>query len=246
MNAIPAVTAAKPGLSPGFVFCLAVIVLMTSPLTQAQSSLAEGRLLFQSLCVQCHSPQANGNEQLKVPAIAGLPDWYILGQFQHFDQGRRGKASDGPQAMVMAATLKAIPEVQRKAVAAYVESLPRQVPAPEPAPAPMADLNEGRLLFQERCMECHRYNATGEKVFGSPPLLGLQAWYLRAQLHKFQTGARGAASPKDAYGLKMALSSRYAETQQDVENVVAYVLSLNSPAMAAPVEASPFEAASAR
>ena len=219
---------------------------MVSPLSQAQPAADEGKLLFQSLCVQCHSPQANGNEQLKVPAIAGLPDWYILGQFQHFDQGRRGTATDGPQAVVMAATLKAIPEAQRKALAAYVESLPRQAlsPAPEPVLAPVVDLNEGRLLFQERCMECHRYNATGEKVFGSPPLLGLQAWYLRAQLHKFQSGARGAASPKDANGLKMALASRYAETQQDVENVIAYVLSLNPSAAPVAVEANPFESTS--
>lgn len=219
---------------------------MASPLSRAQQlTHDQGSLLFQSLCAQCHSPQAYGNEQLKVPAIAGLPDWYILGQFQHFDQGRRGKVADGPQALVMAATLRAIPETQRRAIAAYVESLPRQAPAPEPAPAPVADLNEGRLLFQERCMECHRYNATGEKVFGSPPLLGLQAWYLRAQLHKFQTGARGAASPKDAYGLKMALSSRYAETPQDVENVIAYILSLNPKAEPLRLEASPFESASA-
>ena len=218
---------------------------MVSPLSQAQPAADEGKLLFQSLCVQCHSPQANGNEQLKVPAIAGLPDWYILGQFQHFDQGRRGKAADGPQAMAMAATLKAIPEAQRRAIAGYVESLPRQSLAPEPVPVPVADVNEGRLLFQERCMEYHRYNATGERVFGSPPLLGLQAWYLRTQLHKFQTGARGAASAADAYGLKMALASRYAETQQDIENVIAYVLSLNPSAAPAPVEASPFEAAAA-
>lgn len=212
---------------------------------QAQPALQEGRLLFQSLCVQCHGLQASGHEQLKIPAIAGLPDWYILGQFQHFDHGRRGTAADGPQAVVMAATLKVIPEAQRRVVAAYVESLPRQSPVPELAPTTRADLNEGRLLFQERCMECHRYNATGERVFGSPPLLGFQAWYLRAQMHKFQTGTRGAASPKDANGLKMALASRYAETSQDVENVVAYVLSLNPPAQPEAVEASPFKAASA-
>ena len=72
-----------------------------------------------------------------------------------------------------------------------------------------------------------------------------RSWYLRSQLLKFQSGARGAASPKDANGLKMALASRYAETHQDVENVVAYVLSLNSPAQAAPLESSPFEATGA-
>lgn len=244
MNASRPFTSAKPGMFPGFVFCLAAGLCLAAAV-QAEPTLQEGRLLFQSLCVQCHGTQAGGHEQLKVPAIAGLPDWYVLGQFQHFDQGRRGTVADGPQAMVMAATLKAISEAQRRAIAAYVESLPRQVPAPDPAPALEADTNEGRLLFQERCMECHRYNATGEQVFGSPPLLGFQAWYLRSQLLKFQSGARGAASPKDANGLKMALASRYAETRQDVENVVAYVLSLNQPALAAPVEASPFESAGA-
>jgi len=105
---------------PGFVFCLVAWLSLTAAV-QAQPTLQEGGLLFQSLCVQCHGTQAGGHEQLKVPAIAGLPDWYVMGQFQHFDQGRRGSVADGPQAMVMAATLKAIPEAQRRSIAAYVE-----------------------------------------------------------------------------------------------------------------------------
>jgi hypothetical protein len=36
-------------------------------------------------------------------------------------------------------------------------------------------MSEAMRLFQERCMECPRYNASGEMAFGSPPLVGRQA-----------------------------------------------------------------------
>ena len=207
----------------------------------AEEPAKQGQQLFQSLCVQCHGAKGEGNEILKIPSIASRPDWYVLGQFQHFAEGRRGKAVDGPQAMVMAATIKVLSPAQRAALAACVESLPLVTPLPDAKPVAV-DINEGKFLFEECCMECHRYNATGERVFGSPPLVGVQGWYLRAQLHKFQTGARGAASPTDANGLKMSVASRYAETQRDVENVIAYVLSLNRPAESTAEVDSPFDA----
>ena len=224
--------------------CRAMPFLLALPLhatLRADGPAKQGQQLFQDLCVHCHGAKGEGNEALKVPSIASRPDWYVLGQFQHFAEGRRGKAVDGPQAMVMAATIKVLSPAQRAALAACVESLPLVTPLPDAKPVAV-DINEGKFLFEEHCMECHRYNATGERVFGSPPLIGVQGWYLRAQLHKFQTGARGVASPTDANGLKMSVASRYAETQRDVENVIAYVLSLNRPAESTAEVDSPFDA----
>jgi len=226
----------------GIALTLLLALPLPATLGAEEPTKQQGQQLFQALCVQCHGAKGEGNEILKVPSIANKPDWYVLGQFQHFAEGRRGIAADGPQAMVMAATIKVLSPAQRTALAAYVESLPLVTPLPDAKPV-VADVSEGKWLFDERCMECHRYNATGERVFGSPPLVGVQGWYLRAQMHKFQTGARGAASPKDANGLKMSLASRYAETPQDVENVIAYVLSLNQPISSEEKADNPFEPA---
>ena len=81
-------------------------------------------------------------------------------------------------------------------------------------------------LFQERCMECHRYNASGELAFGSPPLVGRQHWYLMAQIEKFKTGARGAVKG-DVNGAKMVFTSTFIEDEQALKNVVGYILTLN-------------------
>ena len=91
----------------------------------------------------------------------------------------------------------------------------------------LADISEGKWLFEERCMECHRYNASGEMAFGSPPLVGRQGWYLVAQLTKFKKLHRGAAKG-DEKGAKMVqMASLFISDEQAIKNVVGYILTLN-------------------
>ena len=45
--------------------------------------------LFQ-LCSACHGPQGHGNRELMAPAIAGLPEWYVVNQLKKFRNGGRG------------------------------------------------------------------------------------------------------------------------------------------------------------
>jgi cytochrome c553 len=95
--------------------------------------------------------------------------------------------------------------------------------------SPPLDLSAqaGLQLFQERCMECHRYNASGEMAFGSPPLLGRQGWYLADQLKKFKTGLRGTHK-SDVNGAKMVqITNFFIEDDQMLRDVVAYILTLN-------------------
>ncbi len=100
--------------------------------------------------------------------------------------------------MKMRAIAHNLEDDQVKAVATYVESL-----AKTPTRHTLeGDVERGRELYRENCMECHRYNATGELVFGSPPLTGLQDWYIRDQLLKFRAGVRGK-HPEDEQGAKM-------------------------------------------
>lgn len=207
-------------------------------------ALTDGEVLFKNVCVQCHGQKGEGNEVLKAPSIAGLPAWYVQGQLHSYRSGLRGGEIQGPAGILMSATAKALAAEHLPAVSEYVETLALH-PAKATAATKGADLMSGRMLFEERCMECHRYNGTGEIVFRSPPLIGRQDWYLLAQIEHFKNGRRGVMKD-DPNGAKMLLSSQYIETKEAARDVVAYIMTLN-PAAEAEVSAEqkPSQAAEA-
>jgi len=182
--------------------------------------------LFQNVCAQCHGPKGEGKDELKTPSIAHLPHWYVERQLSNFHDGKRGGNSEAdPQGAMMAAIAKALKPDQISAVAKHVESL-ALVP-PKELTLAGANVQAGQELFYERCMECHRYNASGEQLFGSPPLVGRQGWYLLAQLQKFKGLHRGAAKG-DEKGAKMVMmATLFIEDEQAMKNVVGYILTLN-------------------
>lgn len=213
------------------------------PDTQSKS----GVTIFQTVCAQCHGSNGEGKIELKTPSIAGMPAWYMNTQFANFREGRRGHDAADPQSFMMASIAKALQPEQVKAVVAHVEKMPAVIPTGQNREMAGVSMDEGMRLFQERCMECHRYNASGEMTFGSPPLTGLQAWYLEDQLRKFKTGKRGAAKD-DINGAKMVqMTTLFIEDDQMLRDVVAYIMTLNpEPEVAKepekkPVEGNPFE-----
>lgn len=74
-----------------------------------------------------------------------------------------------------------------------------------------------RALFAT-CASCHGDDGSGREAYGAPAIAGLDAWYVRAQLEKFQRGVRGA-HPGDAAGLRMRPMSRTLRTPEDVSLV---------------------------
>ncbi len=190
------------------------------------SAQEDGAVLFNNVCAQCHGTKGEGKEEVKSPSIANLPIWYVTTQLSNFHEGKRGNdTAIDPQGAMMAAIAKALKPEQIKAVAAHVEKLPLVVPAKLEIEG--ADVSLGQELFYERCMECHRYNASGEMAFGSPPLVGRQGWYLVAQLTKFKNLHRGAAKG-DEKGAKMVqMASLFIADEQTIKNVVGYILTLN-------------------
>lgn len=194
----------------------------------------DGAALFNNVCAQCHGTKGEGKEDVKSPSIANLPIWYVTTQLSNFHDGKRGSdTAIDPQGAMMAAIAKALKPEQIKAVAAHVEKLPLVVPAKLEIEG--ADVTLGQELFYERCMECHRYNASGEMAFGSPPLVGRQGWYLVAQLTKFKNLHRGAAKG-DEKGAKMVqMASLFIADEQTIKNVVGYILTLNPTSASAPL-----------
>lgn len=211
----------------------------------------DGAVIFQTVCAQCHGAVGEGKVELKTPSIASMPSWYLHTQLKNFREGRRGHDAADPQAYMMAAIAKALQPAQVEAVVTHVEKLPLVVPQGKDRDIADSDAREGMRLFQERCMECHRYNASGEMAFGSPPLIGRQAWYLADQLKKFKSRRRGAVHG-DENGAKMVQTTNFfIEDDQMLRDVVAYIITLNPDPKATPaeqqkqiIEGSPFEAAS--
>jgi cytochrome c553 len=186
----------------------------------------EGAVLFQNVCAQCHGPKGEGKEGVRAPSIANLPQWYVTTQMTNFHDGKRGSDMKvDPQGALMACIAKALKPEQIQAVALYAEKLPLVIPTKRVIDG--ADIAAGQMLFYERCMECHRYNASGEMAFGSPPLVGRQGWYLLAQLLKFKNLHRGAAKG-DEKGAKMVqMATLFIENEAAMKNVVSYILTLN-------------------
>ncbi len=193
----------------------------------APTKATDGKTIFQTVCAQCHGANGEGKIEMKTPSIAGMPSWYVTTQFNNFREGRRGQNAADAQPFMMASIAKALQPGQVKAVIDHVEKMPVVVPSGKDREMANVDPSEGMQLFQERCMECHRYNASGEMAFGSPPLVGRQAWYLEEQLKRFKAGKRGAIK-NDVNGAKMVqMTKLFIEDEQMLRNVVAYIMTLN-------------------
>lgn len=211
---------------------LAIPLLLGSACSVAQarepSSASEMAILYQNICATCHGARGEGKLELKSPSIAGLPDWYVRGQLKNFRADRRGTHEKDPEGQMMRAVSKVLTDAQLEGLARQVAGMPRVTPAATIA----ADVSAGRELYSERCMECHRYNAEGELFFSSPPLVGLQDWYLASQIRKYKEGIRGV-HPEDVNGQKMVFSSGFVESEDVLQSLVAYLLELQQPKRAA-------------
>jgi cytochrome c553 len=80
----------------------------------------------------------------------------------------------------------------------------------------------------ETCVPCHGQSGQGLPELEAPPIAGLPAWYVEAQLTKFRGGIRGT-HPEDLAGMRMQPLSRTLPTDDDVRDVAAYVATLPPP-----------------
>jgi len=91
---------------------------------------------------------------------------------------------------------------------------------PDAAVTPLS----GRELYAS-CVSCHGAAGEGNASIAAPPIAGLPAWYVEAQLVKFRTGVRGA-HPDDIEGLRMRPMSRQLKDEGEVKRVAEYVASM--------------------
>ncbi len=92
------------------------------------------------------------------------------------------------------------------------------------APAQPSGEARGAALF-ETCASCHGERGEGRPEFEAPAIAGLEEWYVRAQLDKFRSGARGAHAD-DVAGLRMRPMARQLDGDEDVAAIAAHVAAL--------------------
>ena len=182
---------------------------------------ATGQEIFQ-LCQQCHGPNAQGRREFNAPSIAGLPEWYIEAQLKKFRAGARGthfNDSSGMQMRPMALSFHN--EMDLKAVAAYVSSLPR------PKTTPLLEGGNAALgaTYYAPCTACHGPTGAGDVRVKAPPLQKASDWYLLAQLKKFHDGVRGG-NPLDLEGATMRPMAAMLKDEQAMKDVVAHITTL--------------------
>ncbi|MCG8414827.1 MAG: c-type cytochrome [Pseudomonadales bacterium] len=84
---------------------------------------ARGQQLY-TACAACHGQQAEGNEALGAPALAGQNDWYLVTQLKNFMADYRGHHPDdsfGQQMRTMSKTL--VDESGIHNVVSYINTL---------------------------------------------------------------------------------------------------------------------------
>jgi cytochrome c553 len=158
---------------------------------------------------------------IAAPAIAGLPEWYVVAQLRKFRQGVRGSHPHDMAGMRMRPMARSLPSEQDvEAIARYVAALPTQPPARTIAGDPARGAQQYQL-----CMACHGPDGKGNAQMGAPPLTIGNDWYLLTQLQNLKAKVRGADAPKDATGAMMQpIASTLSE--QAMRDVITYIQTL--------------------
>ena len=155
------------------------------------------------------------------PSIAGLSEWYIGAQLRLFQKGGRGTHFDdiaGMRMRPMALTLFSEKDVD--AVSAYAASLPKV----KIESTLDGDAAKGQARYAV-CAGCHGVDGSGNKAVRAPSL-HTSDWYLFRQIQNFKAGVRGA-NPVDTFGLAMRPMAMTLATDEDVKDVIAYIISLS-------------------
>lgn len=96
------------------------------------------------------------------------------------------------------------------------------------------EVDAGKGLFTT-CVACHGENAEGNKALNAPRLNHLEPVYIAAQLDKFRRGIRGGDGAS-ASARQMAPMAAVLADEQAVQDVAAYIASLDSEPSAATIE----------
>ena len=173
------------------------------------------------VCATCHGSQGEGVVALNSPKLSGQEGWYLETQLRNFKNGVRGAHEDdefGRQMAPMAALLA--DEAAIRNMAAYITTFPEHTGDTSLS----GDAVRGQHLYRT-CGTCHGVNGEGNYATNSPRLRGQEDWYMKRQLQNFISGVRGVHR-EDLFGPQMRSMSRMLRTEKDINDVVAYINTL--------------------
>ena len=213
-----------------------------TPRKTIEGDLMAGKQAY-GTCVACHGGDGNGNKALNAPKIAGLQDWYIARQLNHFKIGARGRIQRDLTGQQMRPMAMALDETAINNLAFYITSLEgspglettvaEASSSSQPSMSQMmasatpASLNTSEPLYST-CTACHGENGEGKQWLGAPRLSGQHDWYLERQLKNWQEGIRGT-HPQDVYGFQMRPMAMVLSDENAIRQVVEYIGGLESP-----------------
>jgi len=173
------------------------------------------------ICASCHGGAGEGNLLLNSPKLAGQGAWYLRRQIEYFKSGARGAHADdvyGRQMASMAGTLFDAAAVEN--VITYIQTLP-DLP---PEKTVVGNVDKGRSIYNT-CGACHGQRGEGIAALNASRLAGMSDWYLVTQLKNFRAGIRGAHDD-DKYGMQMSMMAATLQTDERINDVVAYINTL--------------------
>jgi cytochrome c553 len=169
-------------------------------------------------CAACHGKQGEGIRQNEYyPRIAGKPAEYLYRQLVNFRDGRRTY----PQ---MVYFVRYLSDEYLREIATYYSKLQPPFPAWVPPSATKEALARGEALVRKgdpakgipACADCHGTALTGI-LPGIPGLVGLDPFYVSAQMGSWQRGIRHANEPDCMAKIAAKLSG------PDISAVTAYL-----------------------
>jgi cytochrome c553 len=155
-------------------------------------------------CIACHGEQAQGNEQLNAPSLAGLSATYLTRQLANFSSGLRGSHKEdilGKQMLIFSKQLDKNKDIPK--LTAYLSNMPLVKPSQNTS----GDLKNGSRYYQAKCGACHGGKAQGNSAFNAPKLAGQNVDYLNRQMKNFVNGIRGTHKD-DKLGRQMAMMAK--------------------------------------
>ena len=173
-------------------------------------------------CTVCHGVQLVGNAILKAPRLSGMETWYVEQQLRNFKNNVRGRHDDDPYGYEMQPMGQSLTEEQITEAAVFANA----TRSPAPAATVTGDIEKGKAHYST-CAACHGPDGKGNLALGSPDLTIANDWYLVTQLKNFKSGARGA-HPSDTYGMQMRASAGLLADDDAINDVVAYINTLQS------------------
>lgn len=186
----------------------------------AEGDVARGEELYK-VCAACHGQKGEGNKALNAPANGGQNEWYVIRQLKNFRAGIRGadpKDTFGAQMRPMAMSL--VDDQDIEDVAAYVATLDFPVTVQTVEGDPVA----GKKFYQP-CIACHGEKGEGNKSLNAPRLANQHDWYIVRQIQNFKAGIRGAHK-KDIYGAQMRPMAQLLATDEQINDMAAYLSTL--------------------